>query len=93
MHSLGVIHGDLKASNVLLQRNLEPSLSDFGLSKLQDGATSAGLKGSGSIPWMSPEVVLGGPKTAESDMYAFGMTIAEVSRLQFCTHEFIQCFC
>ncbi|KAG9033884.1 hypothetical protein FRB95_014087 [Tulasnella sp. JGI-2019a] len=75
-----VVHGDLKASNVLLNEQLMPRICDFGLSKIKDGhsATSTGMQGAGSWRWMSPEVMDGGPKTFESDIYAFGMTIVEV---------------
>ncbi len=78
MHSLNLLHGDLKASNIVLGHDSEPMLCDFGLSKLCAGVTSTGLAGGGSIPWMSPEVLNGDPKTAESDVYAFGMTVGEV---------------
>ncbi|KAG8997033.1 hypothetical protein FRB93_000526 [Tulasnella sp. JGI-2019a] len=80
-----VVHGDLKASNVLLNEQLMPRICDFGLSKIKDGhsATSTGMQGAGSWRWMSPEVMDGGPKTFESDIYAFGMTIVEVSKVYY----------
>jgi len=80
LHSLGIIHGDLKAGNILLDtsRGLKPVLCDFGLTKKETQATWAALKGAGSLRWASPERLEGRPKTTSSDVYAFGITVAEI---------------
>ena len=80
LHSKDVIHGDVKGANVLISPALTAQLCDFGLSKFADTATSTGGKG-GSLPWLSPERMdrPDSPRTKESDVYAFGMTIYEVS--------------
>ncbi|KAG8995279.1 hypothetical protein FRB93_001173 [Tulasnella sp. JGI-2019a] len=80
LHIRKVVHGDLKALNVLLTGELMPLICDFGLTKMEDNynATSTAMKGAGSWRWMSPEVMDGVPKTIESDIYAFGMTIVEI---------------
>ncbi|KAG8998468.1 hypothetical protein FRB93_013700 [Tulasnella sp. JGI-2019a] len=81
LHSKGVVHGDLKAANVLLDDLLNPMLGDFGMTKVLGGeysVTSPGLRGKGSSRWMSPGLVDSSPKTAKSDIYAFSMIIVEV---------------
>ncbi|KAG8842397.1 hypothetical protein FRB96_005511 [Tulasnella sp. 330] len=77
---INVIHGDIKAANVLLDAEIRPALCDFGLTKVLDGfsATSTAMKGAGSIRWTSPELLNGGPRSYQSDIFALGMTIAEI---------------
>lgn len=79
LHGLGVVHGDIKAENILISDDDEALLGDFGLSKLNESATISALKGSGSVRWQAPELLDEGAKTFQSDVYAFGMTIVEVS--------------
>ncbi|KAG8986570.1 hypothetical protein FRB93_005232 [Tulasnella sp. JGI-2019a] len=81
LHENNVIHGDMKAANVLLDTEIRPVLCDFGMTKVLDGvynATSTAMQGAGSFRWMSPEMLMNAPKSRESDIYAFGMTIVEV---------------
>ncbi|KIO17294.1 hypothetical protein M407DRAFT_46657, partial [Tulasnella calospora MUT 4182] len=78
LHTVMVIHGDIKASNILINEDTSAMICDFGLAKMMGSDTSTGLKGTGSTQWMSPELFNGEPKTPESDVYAFAMTIAEV---------------
>lgn len=81
LHSRGIIHGDIKGQNVLLDGVLRPLLCDFGMTKTvgsEHDATSTAMKGAGSMRWMAPEVLNGASKTLKSDAYAFGMTIVEV---------------
>jgi len=81
LHAQGVTHGDLKGRNVLLDDFVEPVIHDFTL------ATARGteyqnlpdtLDGAGTQRWMSPEALLGAPRTTKSDMYSFSMTVVEV---------------
>lgn len=81
LHGLNVIHGDLKAANILLDEDLWPYIADLGLSKDSEyDVTSSGLKGYGSGRWMAPELLLGGSKSLASDIYAFAMLFVEVCR-------------
>ncbi|KIO25941.1 hypothetical protein M407DRAFT_236179, partial [Tulasnella calospora MUT 4182] len=78
LHTEGVVHGDIKARNVLISGEVSALLCDFGLTRMMDSRTSTSMKGAGSIRWMAPELWDNVPKSPESDTYAFGMTIAEV---------------
>ncbi|KAG8988418.1 hypothetical protein FRB95_013420 [Tulasnella sp. JGI-2019a] len=88
LHANNVIHGDLKAANILLDDLLEPKICNFGLTKVLNSAysvTSTALKGAGSLQWMGPELLMGGEgavKMTESDIYAFGILIAETLSAQ-----------
>ncbi|KAG8978920.1 hypothetical protein FRB93_010501 [Tulasnella sp. JGI-2019a] len=81
LHEKNIIHGDMKAANVLLDSQVRPTLCDFGMTRVLDEAysmTSTAMQGAGSMRWMSPERLNNDPRTQEGDMYAFGMTIVEV---------------
>ena len=78
LHFLGVVHGDLKADNVLVSDDIHALLCDFGLSKFSSLRTNPNLRGAGSIRWRSPELLGGGTKTFASDTWAFGIMVAEV---------------
>ncbi|KAJ8546655.1 hypothetical protein ON010_g11580 [Phytophthora cinnamomi] len=79
LHQKGVVHGNLKLSNILVDNNDHAVLSDFGLGTLQICCTLSGTFASGSsVRWHAPES-LEGPPTAVSDVYALAMCIIEAS--------------
>lgn len=78
LHAQDVIHGDIKASNLLIGNNEQVLLCDFGLTRTTELRTSTAMKGAGTLRWQSPELWDGCSKSFKSDVYAFGMTIAEV---------------
>ena len=77
-HRQGVIHGDLKCSNIILARSPEGGMraviTDFGLAKLKltDGSQLLGAQG-GTFDYMAPELFRGEPATVASDLYALGV--------------------
>ncbi|KIO26831.1 hypothetical protein M407DRAFT_234090 [Tulasnella calospora MUT 4182] len=79
LHQNRIIHGDLKGNNVLISKEEHAQICDFGLAKHVTSRTATSLKGAGSLPWQSPEMLQNaGKKTFESDIYAFGITVYEV---------------
>ncbi|CAE6532542.1 unnamed protein product [Rhizoctonia solani] len=81
MHSHGMIHGDIKASNVLVSSDGMAKLTDFGLSIMSESSVvfSSTTAKAGTIRWAAPELLLEeSPKSEGSDVYALAMTILEI---------------
>ncbi|PFH47844.1 hypothetical protein AMATHDRAFT_66627 [Amanita thiersii Skay4041] len=83
LHEEGIVHGDLKGANVLLDEDLQCQITDFGLSRHNDVSRSSGSNSGGTLQWMAPEVLeLQGSApfhtTFRSDVYSFGCVIQEI---------------
>ncbi|KAE8727269.1 L-type lectin-domain containing receptor kinase S.4 [Hibiscus syriacus] len=75
-----VIHRDVKASNVLLDDELNGRLGDFGLARLYEHGSNPGTtRVVGTLGYLAPELPKTGKATASSDVYAFGALLLEVA--------------
>jgi eukaryotic-like serine/threonine-protein kinase len=78
VHAGGVIHRDVKPSNVLLSPDGRALLGDFGVARLAGGTRLTATKAIvGTVAYLAPEQLDGGEVTTAADVYALGLVLME----------------
>lgn len=78
-HSQRIIHCDIKPQNILLDKNMNPKIADFGIAKMVTNQTMVYSKAvMGSVHYISPEQASGGKITASGDVYSLGVVLFEM---------------
>jgi eukaryotic-like serine/threonine-protein kinase len=75
VHAAGLLHGDVKAHNVMREEGGRIVLMDFGASRDLSHTPAAGKDFAGTPLYMAPEVFAGAPRSAASDVYSLGVLL------------------
>ncbi|OMO79446.1 hypothetical protein CCACVL1_13675 [Corchorus capsularis] len=73
-----IVHRDLKTSNLLVDKNWNVKVGDFGLSRFKNGTFLTTKSGRGTPQWMAPEVLRNEPSNEKSDVFSFGVILWEL---------------
>ena len=88
IHSSGLVHGDLKPSNIMVTRSGRVVIMDFGLATAREEASSSTI--AGTPAYMAPEQGSGRPVDSRSDIFSVGMILAEMVNPDGVKHRAVQ---
>jgi len=77
-HQMGLAHCDIKPGNIMIDSSGRVLLTDFGIARMTDAATST-MVGFGTPAYMAPELVRGMDPTPQSDVYSLGVVLFEMA--------------
>lgn len=77
-----VVHRDLKSPNLLVDKNWNVKVCDFGLSRLKHNTFLSSKSTAGTPEWMAPEVLRNEPSNEKCDVYSFGVILWELATLR-----------
>ena len=78
MHSLDIVHRDIKSHNVLIDNAFNVKVCDFGLARFQADLGSGSMQFGGTPHYMAPEIFQKRPYTEKVDVFAFGTLLWEI---------------
>lgn len=79
-HHKGIIHKDLKPSNIMIKRGMEPVIMDFGIAEdITRGETEDSKEVLGSVQYFSPEQAKGEHVDVRTDIYSLGVMLYEMA--------------
>lgn len=77
-----IVHRDLKSPNLLVDKNWNVKVCDFGLSRLKHNTFLSSKSTAGTPEWMAPEVLRNEPSNEKCDIYSFGVILWELATLK-----------
>lgn len=82
LHGKNIIHRDLKVQNIFLDGNMDCKLGDFGIARVLQSSTDMAQTQIGTPQYMSPELFMGLPYNAKTDIWSLAIVMYELATLE-----------